>query len=353
MNMLRVLAVIIFLTSGGLAIAQTPTFSSPETALLYKSAREAMSRGAVKQALILYQQVAQREPNQPIFQRDLAQAYLLAGNKATALELVTTLIDQKIADETSYQIAASALLQTGERKKARKMIDAGLKQYKNSGLLYQELGKYHESVGEQEYALDAWIHGINAEPNYFLNYYSACRLYAQSNRPIWAILYGEIFINLERETARSYETRAMVFDSYKRLFASIKGVPVDTFEISFEHAVLYTYSRLSQAVAEGFTAENLTMLRTRFSIEWQSLFHHKYPYALFKYYEMLLSEGHFDAYNQWLFGKADNASQFEAWKKFHQDAIPALDKWAEESKLRLSKTDSYNPRDFRGITFKK
>lgn len=333
--------------------AQTPVFESPETALLYKSAREALSRGAVKQSIVMFQQAAQREPKQPILQRDLGQAYLLAGDKDAAIQTITPLIDQKVADELSFQIVVSAYQQSGERKKARKMIDQGLRRFSNSGMLYQELGKHYEAEGSLEYALDAWVQGINSDPAYFLNYYSAARIYGMTNKPVWAIIYGEVFVNLERETPRAYETRKLILDSYKKLFSTVRKVPIDTFEMPFERAVVYTLEQLAPVVSDGFTVDNLVMLRTRFVMDWMNGYGKKFPFALFLYHDEMLREGQFDAYNQWLFGKVENAGQFESWKKFHNAAIPNFDHWAVDNKLLMTEADAHNPRDMRGLFIKK
>ena len=56
----------------------------------------------------------------------------------------------------------------------------------------------------------------------------------------------------------------------------------------------------------------------------------------------MIRYGYFDIYNQWLFGKAENPAQFEAWTKFHNDAMPELDEWLLQNKMRPVAGDAYN-----------
>lgn len=333
---------------------QIPTtyWESPETEQLYNTAKEALSRGAIKQAIVLFQQVADREPGAAIVKRDLAQALLLAGERADAAATIEPLIESGQADEQSYQIAGSAWLQSGERKKAKKALQAGIKRYPQSGIIYHELGKYYEEGADLEYALDAWLQGIQVDPDYYLNYYEAARIYAGTSKPVWTILYGEIFVNKERQTPRSYEMRKMMLEAYRQIFTTKIEMP-DTSDIKFDDAVTYTLLQLAPVVGDGITVENLTMLRTRFVMDWMGFYGQKYPYSLFTYQENLLQEGHFDAYNQWLFGKAENAGQYEAWIKFHTAAVPSMEKWVTAHRFQPTASDSYNDRELRALFIKK
>ena len=338
--------------SSAIAYCQTVYWQSPETEQLYQTAKEALTRGSIKQAIVLFQQVAEREPEAAVVQRDLAQALLLGGQKEEAARTITPLIDKDIADEQSYQIAGSAWLQVGERKKAKRALEAGIKRYPQSGLIYHELGKYYEEREDLEFALDSWLQGIQVDPDYYLNYYEAARTYTTTSKPVWTILYGEVFVNKERQTPRSYEMRKMMLEAYRELFAT-KMVEVDNDKIKFDAAVANTLKGLAPVVGDGMTVENLTMLRTRFIIEWMGGYGQKFPYSLFTYQDKLLQQGHFDAYNQWLFGKAENAAQYDAWVKFHTAAVPAMEQWVNTNRFQPTAADFYNDRELRGLFNKK
>jgi hypothetical protein len=71
------------------------------------------------------------------------------------------------------------------------------------------------------------------------------------------------------------------------------------------------------AVGYGINAESLTMLRTRFILEWAGDNYSKYPFKLFELQQQLLQEGMFDAYNQWIFGAAQSLPAYQNWVNAH------------------------------------
>ncbi len=339
---------LVFLIGRSPAAAQVIKWPNPEVEQLYRSAQASLAAGAYKQAIASYQQALIAAPGQMVVRRDLAQAFLLSGSPLRAQAILDPLIDNGEADASTYAIAATAQTALREDKKARKLLDKGIEKYPNSGFLYHEKGKYYENTGDMWSALKQWTAGIGVDPAYHLNYYEAARGYMQTTTPVWAIIYGEIFINLERPTPRSAETRKLLLSAYKRFYATpdvfggqaaMKSLPpVHT----FEDAVTQTLMKLSPVLADGVTTENLTMLRTRFSMDWTNNFADKYPFTLFRMFDELLREGHFDAYNQWVFGRVENGSQYEAWLKFHPEAMPEYEAFYRKRPLLPTASDAYN-----------
>lgn len=351
----------IFLLLVGISAAKAQeSWPSPEVEALYKSAQASLSSGSFKQAIASYQQAIVLAPEKAILYRDLANAYLLSGNYSRAEQTITPIIDKGGADAQSYALASAVHSALKEDKKARKLLDRGLELYPNSGFLFHEKGKYYEEKDDRQEALKTWLAGIAADPGYHINYYEAARMYMQTSKPVWAIIYGEIFVNLERYTPRSGETRKMILAAYKRFYATPDAEELPSFgkagsgniANSFEQAVMQTLLRLAPVVADGVSTENLTMLRTRFSMEWAAKYAAKYPFTLFDYWDDLLRAGHFDAYNLWLFGRAENQAQYDAWVKFHPEALPAYEQYYAAHPLRPTAADAYNDGALKGIFLK-
>jgi len=334
---------------------------SPEVEQMYKQARDYLSKGAIKQSIILLQQAIQLAPDVVLLHRDLAQALNLAQNYDEAYATVAPLIRNGQADELTYQIAGAALFGKGETKKARKIIESGVKAYPASGILHHELSRYYEANNDMEFALDALLKGIQVDPFYHLNYYDAARLYLNTSKPVWTIIYGEIFANLERQTNRSLDTRKMMIQAYQKLFSTVGTSSVPKFgnaitegeEPSFEAAVMQVFMQLAPVVSDGITTENLVMLRTRFAMDWSSTFANKFPFTLFTYHDKMLREGEFDAYNQWLFGMAENPKQYESWNSFHPQVMPDFEAWVRTSQYKPTAADFYNSKDVRNLFPKK
>ena len=78
-------------------------------------------------------------------------------------------------------------------------------------------------------------------------------------------------------------------------------------------------SKQSSLLNKGVTTETLTMIRSRFILEWFDKYASKFPYKLFDYQRQLLQEGIFNAYNQWLFGTIENLAAYDTWTKSHDE----------------------------------
>jgi len=61
------------------------------------------------------------------------------------------------------------------------------------------------------------------------------------------------------------------------------------------------------------------MIRTRFILDWFSdkETSAKFPFRLFDYQRQLIQQGYFDAYNQWIFGTAQNLVEYQTWTNLH------------------------------------
>lgn len=345
---------------GSAAQAQIINWPSPEVEALYKSAQASLSSGAFRQAIASYQQAIALAPGQAILYRDLSNAYLLSGNYTRAESTITQLIEKGEADAQSYAIASAVQTALKEDKKARRLLEKGLEKYPASGFLQHERGKYYEELGDMENALKAWLTGIASDPGYHINYYDAARAYMKSSKPVWAIIYGEIFVNLERYTPRSNETRKLLLAAYRRFYATPDATDIPRFgkaastaqPKNFEDALSQTLLRLAPVLADGISTENLTMLRTRFVMDWMATHGAKYPFTLFRHWDDLLRAGHFDGANQWLFGRAENGAQYEAWIKFHPEAVKGYEQYYAKHPLQPNAADAYNDASVKGIFLK-
>ena len=346
---------IVLVSTTLLRAQQAINWPTPETKQMYEQARTFLSNGNVRQAIPLFQQLTTLTPDQMVVFRDLGNAYYLAGSYDQADKTLNTLIESGRADEQCYYIAASSKQSQKDEKKAKKILSKGIDKYPGSGLLYHQYGKIYDDVNDEANALSKWVSGIHADPLFRINYYDAARTYYLTSKPVWAIIYGEIFINLEQLTPRSYETRKMVMAAYRKFFTLAAANAAEFNKAknnqpdNFEDAVTQTLMKLAPVVNDGITTENLVMLRTRFMMDWHLNYAAKYPFTSFTFQDDLLRAGKFDAYNQWLFGKAENTAQFEGWMKYHPDAIPGLQKWMETHVLRPTAADNYNSGRMKGL----
>jgi Tfp pilus assembly protein PilF len=357
----RLLFITLLLFCFGAADAQEGTWPSPEVQQMYEQGRDYLTAGNLQQAIIVYEQAVRLAPDQMVLYRDLGKAYYLSGKYDAAEKTLEPLLKSTEADAESYQVMASSLSAAGDKKKAKATLQKGLERFPKSGILYHDLGKIFENDNETVYALETWLDGIQNDPAYHVNYYEAARTYSTSNKVIWTIIYGEIFINIEHETPRAMEMRKMVLDAYKSLFYNVPTGDLPEFgkarkedEVnSFEDAVRSTYMKLSPVVTDGITVENLTMLRTRFLMDWAANYGNKYPFSLFSYQDNLLRNGFFDIYNEWLLGRADNEKEYDSWNKFHAGVMTQFQAWQAQNPLHPVASDFYNDKKVDDIFGKK
>ncbi|HTN46676.1 MAG TPA: tetratricopeptide repeat protein [Flavipsychrobacter sp.] len=355
--------VIIIVLSFTKASAQTSEWTSPEVEQMYVRAKDYLSKGGIKQAIVLLQQAIQLSPETSLLYRDLAYCYQLNKEYNEAYLTIEPLIKNNQADEQSYAIAGNALAGMGEKKKAKNTFEKGIKVYAHSGVLYHGLGKYYYDNNDPEYALRSWLDGIENDPSYHLNYLEAAKVYAGTDKPMWAIFYAEVFINMEKETPRSMEARRLMLMAYTKVFTTIGTGYTPKYkewsataapkERDFENTVMLTLLQLAPIMSGGITTENLTMLRTRLAMEWMENYAVKFPYSLFTYHDKLLREGQFDAYNQWLFGKAENAVLFESWIKFNPNAMAGITAWMQQNRYYPTSADFYNAKEVGSLFAKK
>jgi len=338
------------------ALAQI-SWPSPEVAQMYQQARGLMTSGSFTRAIVAYQQLVPLAPGVMEVYRDLGRLYYLTGAYEEANKTLSSVINSNAADKETYQIAAASYAVQKEYKKARSILQQGIERFPHAGLLYHELGKQHEDRDEREQALAAWLDGIEADPAYHVNYYEAARTYMATGSMVWAILYGEIFLTREHQTPRAQETRKLMLAAYKRLYRAPRHRTApeygksraETPPKSFEEAVERTLLKLAPVVSDGFSTENLIMLRTRFIMAWDQTYARQYPFSLFDWHDRLLQQGYFDAYNQWLLGVAENAQAYEAWTSFHKGAVEAMAAWTEQYPYRAGTRDFYNDKKVKDL----
>ncbi len=334
---------------------------SPEVERVYEQGREALSRGDFRRAATLFQQTADLAPEVPQAREDLAYAQLLGGNAEGALNTLDPLFSNRTAGPQAYRTGADAYKARKKTDAATKLLRTGIRQHPASGLLYQEQGQLEEGAGRPTEALDAWVRGIEADPDFYLNYYTAAQQYVFSRKLVWCLLYAETFLLYEYKTPRAAEARQMLFAAYRRFFfpnATDEKLNPGSTRIatreprSFEDAVEQTLRRAAPVVAGGITTESLTMLRTRFIIDWNERWAGRYPYALFRQEDAMLRAGVFEAYNQQLLGRAEAGSGFEKWMEFHPKAIPDFAAWAAANPFKAVPGEFYNSGDNRGLLYK-
>jgi Tfp pilus assembly protein PilF len=295
--------------------AQTPA-TDPKTP--QETARAYTRQGDYTNALVVLNEALKKDPQNLELSKDIAFNYYLEKDYDKGIAVAKGLVERADADVTSYQILALLYKATGEVKDCDRLYKAGIKRYPLSGVLLSEYGEM--LWAQQDYsAIKFWEKGIQIDPSYSGNYYNAARYYFFTQEKVWGLIYGEIFLNLESYSKRTAEIKDLLLEGYKKLFTDANMQKNQDIKSPFVVAFLNIIGKESFTIANGISAESLTVLRTKFIIDWFETYPTNYPFHLFDYERQLLKDGMFDAYNQWLFGAAENLPVFQAWTTAHSD----------------------------------
>lgn len=313
------------------------SFAQGDIAAERDRARKFMQSGDLDNAVLVLTKANEADKANVDVQRDLALAYYYRKDYSKALETIKPVIASPDCDPTAYQLAGNIYKAQENYKEAERNYKDGLKDFPSAGPLYNDYGELLDIMKNPKSAIDQWLKGMQASPSYGGNYYNAAvYYYKQPDDKIWAIVYGEIYANMESLNPKSNSIKKMVLDAYKqKLFISTNlAADAANQKNEFAKAVISTFAKQSGISAQGITPESLAMIRTRFILDWFASYAEKFPFHLFDYHQQLMKDGLFDAYNEWMFGPVNNQANFETWVKDNQEAY---DKFTNFHKLRIFK----------------
>jgi Tfp pilus assembly protein PilF len=312
-----------------------------EVEKLHQNAKVFMRQGDYANASLILVRALEQAPDNIEIGKDLAYDYYLQRENEKGLAVIKRFLEKENADDQTYQIAGTIYKALGDQKESEKVYKKGIKTFPKSGPLYNEYGELLWSSKDLN-AIKVWEKGIEQDPSYANNYYNASKFYYASKDKIWSLIYGEIFINIESFTARTAEIKNLLLDGYKKLFADPDLMQDSKGKNKFELAFLSTMNKQNSVVIKGINAETLTMIRTRFILDWEKDYAHKFPLKLFEMQQELLEKGLFPVYNQWIFGASQNLAAYQNWIATHAEEYSAFNKYLTDRIFKIPSGQYYH-----------
>jgi tetratricopeptide (TPR) repeat protein len=282
-------------------------------AQLHETAQAFMRQGDYSNAILVLNRSLEKSPNDITILKDLAQSFFLQQNTTKAIEMIKPLLDHKDADDQCFLLAGNIYKQTNNLSESEKIFKKAIKKFPESGALYNELGEIQIANKSKE-SIVTWEKGIQADPSYSRNYFNAAKYYFYNEDKVWCLLYGENFINMEPNGSKTAEMKQILLAGYKKMFSETNLEKSNKNNSAFTVSFLKNLNKQSNQAAQGISVETLSIVRTRFILDWFSE-NNKPAYKLFEYQQQLLREGLFEAYNQWVFGASDNIAAYQDWIK--------------------------------------
>lgn len=322
---------------------------SSEVAKMQENARIALDKSDFANSIMLLNQAIRLEPGDVSLRRDLAYTYFLSGKPKAAKDVIDPVLNSDFADEQTFQIAAAVETSLDNYRKAKRILNSGIKKYPYSGILYNSRGNLYSKNKSDKAALASWQKGIEVEPSYAANYYMSAKEYFKNEKPVWALIYSEIFLNLDPLSPRGPEMKKLMIEAYQQLLSPGTTEKLPEFSRqtssmstgSFEEAFKASIFQNSSIIRNGINIESLTMLRTRFLLTWENEYVGNYPFTLITYQQNILQQGFFDAYNQWLFGAYLDSQGYSLWVQKYNQLFKDFEKWRSSHLLQPA---SYDPK---------
>lgn len=339
------------------AFAQTPVDDALSKT---KEAIKLEDAGKTDEAITLLEEAVKLAPDNFTCTYELAYGYSIKPDYPKAIEVCERLVKFKDVTGQAYQLLGNCYDEMGDRDKAIGAYDAGLKKFATAGYLYLEKGIVLMRMKDYNKALAVFETGIKVAPKHASNYFWAAKIYLGSDEKVWGMLYGEIFMNLERGTKRTAEMSKLLYDTYK---SQITFTSDTSLGVSFSKNSVINVNSLKDAgkfkmpfgvgvyepamlVAVSLNTKQITLdaldtVRTAFLDFYFKKFIKDYPIVLFYYQNEIQTAGHFEAYNHWLLMKGDEAA-FTAWQTANKQKWDDFIKWYTNNPIQLDDSNKFN-----------
>jgi len=320
---------------------------------------ELMDDGKYEESIKALEEGQKLNPDLLDFPYEMAYAHYLQKDYKTAIRLLEKLTSRKDVIPAVFQLLGNSYDYLEQPDKALEVYDAGLRKFPNSGMLHLEKGNVYWIKKDYAKALPSYEKGIEVDPRFPSNYYRAARIYLSSNNEIWGMLYGEIFMNLERNSKRTAEISELLFDTYKKeiKFTSDTSMTVsfcqqmtmdvsalkDPKNIKLPYCFIYEPTlMLALDMEKKIDLVSLNRIRTRFlEFYFKQGFNKTYPNVLFDYQQKVKDAGHLDAYNTWLLQMGDEEG-FEKWRSDNENKWDNFIKWFADNQMKVDNNNRFH-----------
>jgi len=324
-----------------IAVCSQTILFAQDAKQLHDNARDFMHKGDYANAILILNRALGKQPGNIEIVKDLGLNYYYMKDYNKCIETLTRLFDRDDVDDQIFQIAGDAYWALEDAKGAEDTYRKGIKKLPNSGPLYNELGKVLWTKSDFT-AIKQWEKGIENDPGFAGNYYNASKYYYFTLDKVWSLLYGEIFINIDPKSVFAPEIKNILFEGYKKLFADANIEKSNKDKSPFAVAFLKIMNKQSPLLTTGINTESVSILRTRFILEWDADYATKFPYKLFQLHKQYIQEGLFEAYNQWVFATEQNMPAYQKWIAAHPKEYAALNRFLQDRIFKVPAGQYYH-----------
>lgn len=356
----KTLLLVLFTLALSVATAQSDREKAHQKLL---KAVELMDEGKLDESIELLEQGQKLDPQNGDFPYETGFAYYQKGEYKKALKYIESALKLEGVTDQYYEMQGNCYDMLGKREKALEAYQSGLKVFPSSGRLHLEMGVMYVLSKEYETSLSYFEKGILVDPAFPSNYYWAAKLYCNSTEEMWGMIYGEIFMNLERNSKRTAEISKLLYDTYTSeitfdgnqiavSFSQQATITIDQlkdtsgFRLPFGLGVYEPLLSLSIVGQKEINLTSLNQIRSQFvRLYFDQEKDKEYPNVLFAYQKKLLDLGYMDAYNHWLLMKGDEAA-FSTWQEQHEEDWDSFVEWYLKNPIEITTKNRFHTSDY-------
>jgi tetratricopeptide (TPR) repeat protein len=273
--------------------------------------------------------------------KDLSLCYYFEKEYSKGLQIINSIIDKDSADDQCFQIAGNIYKGLKKYNECEILYQKALTKFPDNGTLNNEMGELLNLQNKKE-CINYWEKGIEKDPQYPKNYFNAAKFYDTENNNLWSLLYGEIYVNMDPFGVKTAEIKEIILSAYHKIFNSLLSDGNIKDKNKFSQKIFSHLIKQNEIASQGLSVGNLSMIRTRFILDWYFDKADKYPFKLFEFHQYLIREGLFESYNQWLFGSSENLSAFQNWTQLHHQDYAAFTKFLKSNQLVMPHDQYYH-----------
>lgn len=330
-----------------------------DTAKIEQTVREAvklMDRNLPQEAIRTWDAAIKLRPDYTPYKYERSICFVMQKQYKEAIAALLPIYEQPELFDRGYQLLGNCYDFLEDTASARKYYRSGLDRWPESGRLHLEMGSAAYTDGDWKGALDWWTKGARAEPAFASNYYQICLTFANTPYKFWALLYGEMFLNIERATQRTSEISSLL---YKTWASGIKpgtsdpinlaseellnepselGATVMNFPMAFEYTVATSVVAANvKGPLATISVAQLVDIRMQFAKTWkESGYASKYANDLLAYHVTMLDAGWLTEYLWWLYSYG-NVADTKRYYKENEQRYDTFLGWFGEHQLDISR----------------
>ncbi|MGH1386593.1 tetratricopeptide repeat protein [Kordia sp.] len=336
--MKKLILTVTFLAFYCVVIAQT---DAEKARAKVGKAIELMDNGSIDESIVILEECEKLDPENYLYPYEIAFAYVKKKEYEKAIRILKKTLEYDNINSLVYQMLGNAYSYSGDEKRAIRTYEKGMKKFPNAGNLHLEKGNIFWFQEKYDEAVNNYRKGIEVDPMFASNYYRLALLYLSSSDKLTGLIYAEIFMNLERSSARTREISKLIYKTYKNAITLGKDESsMDFCEIVIDAksledggdlklplcAIFGKHFVLGMFGMEKVNSESIAKMRASFIERFFEEDYKQYSNVLFDYQKKLLDAGLLETYTRYILQMGDSKG-FNEWAIANERKLNKFTDW--------------------------